>query len=84
MASTTYQSLRTSSGFALTVRALKSLRYLLVSDFASASLLRVDAALAGELERHMRLFVQHVIDRDLTASRLIDDIRALPPRPVRA
>jgi len=75
---------RTSTGFILTVRALKSLRYLLVSDFANASLLRVDPALAGELERHMRLFVQHVIDRDLTASRLIDDIRSLPARPAHA
>ncbi|HZP95648.1 MAG TPA: DNA repair protein RecO [Candidatus Limnocylindria bacterium] len=66
---------------ALSVRALKSLRYLLVSDFASAARLRVDGALAGELERHMRLFVQHVIDRDITAARLLDEIRALPARP---
>ena len=70
-----------SSGFSLSVRALKSLRYLLVSDFASAALLRVDGILAGELERHMRVFVQHVIDREVTAARLIDEIRALPPRP---
>ncbi len=68
-------------GFTLSVRALKSLRYLLVSDFASASLLRVDTTLAGELERHMRLFVQHVIDREVTAARLIEEIRALPARP---
>ena len=72
---------RASSGFSLSVRALKSLRYLLVSDFASAARLRVDAVLAGELERHMRLFVQHVIDREVTAARLIEEIRALPPRP---
>ena len=67
-------------GFTLSVRALKSLRYLLVSDFASASLLRVDTTLAAELERHMRLFVQHVIDREVTAARLIEEIRALPAR----
>ncbi len=71
-------------GLALSVRALKSLRYLLVSDFASAARLRVDALLAGELERHLRLFVQHVIDRDITAARLIDEIRALPARPAPA
>jgi DNA repair protein RecO (recombination protein O) len=70
-----------ASGLALSVRALKSLRYLLVSDFASAARLRVDNTLAGELERHMRLFVQHIIDREVTAARLIDEIRALPPRP---
>ena len=71
-------------GLTLSVRALKSLRYLLVSDFTSAALLRVDAPLAGELERHLRLFVQHVIDRDITAARLLDEIRALPARPVPA
>jgi DNA repair protein RecO (recombination protein O) len=66
---------------ALTVRALKSLRYLLRSDFAGAAQLRVDGALASELEHHLRLFVQHVIDREITAARLIDEIRALPPLP---
>lgn len=72
---------RRTAALPLSVRALKSLRYLLVSDFASASRLRVDAVLAGELERHMRLFVQHVIDREITAARLMDEIRALPTRP---
>ncbi|TMB71887.1 MAG: DNA repair protein RecO [Chloroflexi bacterium] len=72
---------RTQTGMSLSVRALKSLRYLLLSDFANAARLRVDTALASELERHLRLFVQHVIDRDITAARLIDEIRALPPRP---
>jgi DNA repair protein RecO (recombination protein O) len=70
-----------SAALSLSVRALKSLRYLIQHDFAGASLLRVDALLAGELERHMRLFVQHVIDREVTAARLIDEIRALPQRP---
>src|SRR6266542_141448 len=65
-------------GLALSVRALKSLRYLLQSDFAGAVLLRVDAPLSTELEHHMRFFVQHVIDREITAARLIDEIRALP------
>ena len=70
-----------SSGLTLTVRALKSLRYLLVSDFAGAAQLRVDGSLASELEHHMRFFVQHVIDREITAARLLDEIRALPPLP---
>src|SRR5437867_11285307 len=72
---------KSGAGLSLSVRALKSLRYLLVSDFASAARLRVDGALASELERHMRTFVQHVIDREITAARLMDEIRALPPRP---
>lgn len=61
----------------LTVRALKALRYLLRSDFAEAARLRVDAALAMELERHLRGFLQHVLDRDVNAQRLLDDVRHL-------
>lgn len=66
---------------ALSVRALKSLRYLLVSDFENASLLRVDDPLAAELERHLRSFLQHVLDREIHTSRLLDDLARLP-RPV--
>jgi DNA repair protein RecO (recombination protein O) len=72
---------RSVGAFALSVRALKSLRYLVQHDFASAALLRIDTALAAELERHLRGFLQHVLDRDITAARLLDEIRALPPRP---
>lgn len=68
-------------GLALSVRALKSLRYLLRSDFAGAALLRVDTPLATEMEHHMRFFVQNVIDREITAARLLDEIRALPTAP---
>ena len=63
---------------ALTVRALKSLRYLLVSNFDGASLLRVDAALAAELERHLRSFLQHVLDREIHAASLIDELARMP------
>lgn len=67
----------------LSVRALKSLRYLLVSNFEGASLLRVDDALAAELERHLRTFLQMVLDRDINASRLLDELSRMP-RPVPA
>ena len=63
---------------ALSVRALKSLRYLLVSNFDGASLLRVDEALAQELERHLRSFLQHVLDRDINAARLLDELARMP------
>lgn len=63
---------------ALSVRALKSLRYLLVSDFAAAAMLRVDAALERELERHLRSFLQYVLDRDIASSRLMDELARLP------
>ena len=74
---------QTQGPAALTVRALKSLRYLLVSNFEGASLLRVDAALAAELERHLRSFLQYVLDRDIHASRLLDELARLP-RPATA
>jgi DNA repair protein RecO (recombination protein O) len=62
---------------ALSVRALKSLRYLLVSNFDGASLLRVDDTLAAELERHLRSFLQYVLDRDINAARLLDELARL-------
>ena len=61
----------------ITVRGLKALRHLLKSDFAEAARLRIDAALAIELDRHMRGFLQHVLDRDVNAARLLDDVRNL-------
>ena len=65
------------------MRALKSLRYLLVSNFEGASLLRVDEPLAAELERHLRSFLQNVLDRDIHAARLLDELARMP-RPVPA
>jgi DNA repair protein RecO (recombination protein O) len=65
-------------GVPISVRALKSLRYLLASDFDAAARLRVDAPLAIELERLLRGFLQHVLDRDVQAARLLDEIARLP------
>ncbi|TMF65498.1 MAG: DNA repair protein RecO [Chloroflexi bacterium] len=62
----------------LTVRALKSLRYLLASELAVASQLRVDAALARELDRHLRAFLRFILDRDIATARLLDELRELP------
>ena len=70
---------------ALSVRALKSLRYLLVSDFESAALLRMDGPLAAELERHLRSFLQNVLDREIQAARLLDELaRMTHPAPAPA
>jgi hypothetical protein len=63
----------------LSVRALKSMRFLIVSDFAAAARLRIDEALALELERTLRGFLHVVLDRDVQAARLIEQIRHLPP-----
>jgi DNA repair protein RecO (recombination protein O) len=65
---------------ALSVRALKSLRYLLASDFGGAALLRIDAALEHEIERHLRSFLHHVLDREIASARLIDELARLPRR----
>lgn len=67
-----------SAGVPLSVRALKSLRYLLASEFAAAARLRIDAALAQELERALRGFLHTVVERDIHSARLIDEIRHLP------
>lgn len=71
-------------GVPLSVRALKSLRYLIASDFGSAAKLRVDAPLADELACLLRGFLQHVLDREVQASRLLDEIAQLPAYPVPA
>jgi len=65
---------------ALSVRALKSLRYLLASDFAAAVRLRIDEPLERELERLLRAFLQHVLDREIASARLIDELARLPRR----
>lgn len=67
-------------GIPLSVRALKSLRFLLISDFAAAAQLRVDEALALELERALRGFLHVVLDRDVMAARFIEQLRHLPAR----
>jgi DNA repair protein RecO (recombination protein O) len=61
----------------LSVRALKSLRFLLVSDLDTAARLRLDATLTHELDRHLRAFLRYVIDRDIATARLIDELRDL-------
>lgn len=66
---------------ALSVRALKSLRYLIASDFAAAARLRIDEALEREVERHLRAFLHHVLDREIASARLIDELARLPRRP---
>jgi DNA repair protein RecO (recombination protein O) len=62
----------------LTVRALKSLRFLLVSGLEAASQLRIDPPLARELDRHLRGFLRFVLDRDIATARLLDELRELP------
>jgi DNA repair protein RecO (recombination protein O) len=66
----------------LSVRALKSLRYLIVSDLASASRLRLEQTLAQELDRHLRGFLRYVLDKDISTTRLMDQLRDLE-RPAR-
>src|SRR5207249_3297663 len=64
----------------LTVRGLKSLRYLLVSDLESASRLRLDSALTAELDRHLRGFLRYVLDRDISTTHRLDGAILMHPR----
>jgi DNA repair protein RecO (recombination protein O) len=72
------------AGTPLSVRALKSLRYLLGSDLESAARLRVEPTLARELDRALRAFVQHVLERELRSALLLEDIARLPARALAA
>ena len=65
---------RLSGQLALTVRALKSMRYLLQTELRRCRASRVDAPLANELEP-TSLLVQHVIDRE-SPRRACSTIRA--------
>jgi hypothetical protein len=38
----------------------------------------VDETLAAELERHLRSFLQHVLDREIHAASLIDELARMP------
>jgi hypothetical protein len=54
-----------------------------VSDLDSASRLRLDAPLTAELDRHLRGFLRYVLDRDISTTHLMDELRTLPhPAPV--
>ena len=60
---------------ALSLNALKVLRLLQTQPFAEAARLRVSAALAAELEGHMREAVHYALDRDIRSAAFMDRVR---------
>jgi len=45
--------------------------------------MRLDSALTGELDRHLRGFLRYVLDRDISTTHLMDELLTLPrPAPV--
>ena len=60
----------------LTVNALKVLRLLQNGNYATASQLRLDDALAREIEGHARALLYHVLERDVNSLGFLNRLRA--------
>lgn len=63
--------------------AFKLLRYLQREPFSEVARVRVDAALGGELEGHLRRAVQAVLDQEVKAAGFVDAVRATSAAGVR-
>jgi DNA repair protein RecO (recombination protein O) len=60
---------------ALSLSALKVLRLLQRSGFARAAQVRIDRALAQELERHLREYIRYVLERDVRSAAFLETLR---------
>ena len=60
---------------ALSLSGLKVLRLLQRSGLADASRVRIDGALAQELERHLREYIRYVLERDVRSTRFLEALR---------
>jgi DNA repair protein RecO (recombination protein O) len=60
---------------ALSLSALKVLRLLQRSGFADAARVRIDRALAPELERHLREYIRYVLEREVRSIGFVDAVR---------
>jgi DNA repair protein RecO (recombination protein O) len=59
----------------ITLNALKTLRYLQDNDYAEARRLRVLASLAAEVEGALRLYIRHILERDVRSTAFLDHLR---------
>jgi len=68
------------AAFAVSVNALKVLRYLQEKDYATTSRLKLNPELAKELERLMRSYVGYLLEREVKSATWLDSLReqALP------
>ncbi len=69
-----------ASGRPLSVNAFKLLRYLQRQPYQEAARVSVEAALARELEAHLREAVQATLDQDLKTVRFMETVRQSAPR----
>jgi DNA repair protein RecO (recombination protein O) len=60
---------------ALSLGALKVLRLLQRGGFADAARVRIQGALAQELERHLREYIRYVLERDVRSIGFVDAVR---------
>ena len=65
-------------GRPLSGRAFKLLRFLQQAPYDQAAQVRVDAALARELEEHMRGAIEVALDQEVRAARFVQVVRATP------
>lgn len=59
----------------LSLGALKVLRLLQRGGFADAARVRIDRALAQELERHLREYIRYVLEREVRSIGFVDAVR---------
>jgi DNA repair protein RecO (recombination protein O) len=59
----------------LSLNALKVMRLLQSGSFAEVSRVRMDPALAQEIEMHLRAYLIHVLERDVRSAAFIDRLR---------
>jgi DNA repair protein RecO (recombination protein O) len=59
----------------LSLNALKVMRLLQSGSFAEVSRVRMDPALAQEVEMHLRAYLIHVLERDVRSAAFIDRLR---------
>lgn len=71
---------RAGQGRLVSVRAIKVLRYCRHASHEDASRLRIDDAVAHEMEGAMLAMITHVLDREPSARGFMDDVAALERR----
>ena len=59
----------------LSVNALKALRFLQNSDYSTASRLKLNSALSGELENVMQGYIRYLLDREVKSAAWLDTIK---------
>lgn len=70
--------LREGKARPLTVNALKVMRLFQSGSFGDASRLRLTASLNNEIEEHLRLYIRHVLEREVRSLEFVQTVRHTP------